>query len=99
MPFIEASYAMWGQHPEKVWPRILAHRQAMLGNVVNFQAFKFARKVRHQEAQRADVESASSVSGPKTSTENLYAMPLPSGPAKQKPVPVVPKKAAEENAG
>jgi hypothetical protein len=98
MPFVEASYALWGMHPAKVWPRILAHRQAMLGDPVNFQAFKFARKMRNQEAPRADVESASSLSGPKTSTENLYTMPLPPRPAKQKPVPVVPKKAAGENA-
>jgi len=94
MPFIEASYALWGMHPAKVWPRILAHRLAMLGDPVNFQAFKFARKMRNQEAPRGNVESASSLSGPKTSTENLYAMPLPPRPAKQEPVPVVPKKSA-----
>lgn len=59
MPFVEASYALWGMHPAKVWPRILAQRQAMLGNLVNFQAFKFARAVRNQEAQRASVIRAS----------------------------------------
>jgi hypothetical protein len=59
MPFVEASYALWGMHPEKVWPRILARRQAMLGNLVNFQAFKFAREVRNQEAPGASAIRAS----------------------------------------
>jgi hypothetical protein len=94
MPFIEASYALWGMHPEKVWPRIVAHRMAMLGNLVNFQAFKFARKLRNQEANRGDVESASSLSGPKASAGNLYTMPFPPRSEKQKPVPAVPKKTA-----
>ncbi len=74
MPFIEASYALWGMHPAKVWPRILAQRQAMLGNVVNFQAFKFAREVRNQEAQRASAIRASEGANVRS---QLFAMAAP----------------------
>jgi len=31
-PFISASYAMYGLHPDKVWPAILARRKMLLGS-------------------------------------------------------------------
>lgn len=31
MPFVVASYQMYGLHPDRVWPAILARREAMLG--------------------------------------------------------------------
>ena len=31
MPFVVASYQMYGLHPDKVWPAILARRSALLG--------------------------------------------------------------------
>ena len=31
IPFIEASYTCYGIHPDKVWPAILARREAILG--------------------------------------------------------------------
>jgi hypothetical protein len=31
MPFIEASYAVFGKHPDRVWPHIMANRKAKLG--------------------------------------------------------------------
>jgi hypothetical protein len=31
IPFVEASYRMYGLHPEKLYPAILARREALLG--------------------------------------------------------------------
>jgi hypothetical protein len=31
MPFVAASYQMYGIHPDKVWPAIIARRHALLG--------------------------------------------------------------------
>jgi hypothetical protein len=31
MPFVEASYIMYGLHPDKLWPAVLARRAALLG--------------------------------------------------------------------
>jgi len=30
-PFVESSYRLYGKHPDKVWPHILATRKAKLG--------------------------------------------------------------------
>ena len=73
MPFVEASYALWGLHPAKVWPRIVAQRVAMLGQPINFQAFKFARKVRNQEAQRANAVEASNGTGARSELLSMAA--------------------------
>ena len=31
-PFITSSYRIYGSHPNKVWPQILANRKAKLGS-------------------------------------------------------------------
>jgi len=31
-PFVESSYRLYGKHPDKVWPHILATRKAKLGD-------------------------------------------------------------------
>jgi hypothetical protein len=34
-PFVSASYRMYGLHPDKLWPAIIARREALLGREYN----------------------------------------------------------------
>jgi hypothetical protein len=36
IPFIEASYRMYGLHPDKVWPAMVARRAALIGRPAQF---------------------------------------------------------------
>lgn len=40
IPFVEASYRMYGVHPDKLWPKIVAHRNWLLGQPTRISAGK-----------------------------------------------------------
>ena len=45
-PFVSASYRMYGIHPEKLWPAIVARRKALLGSAEEFSQKKSVQSVK-----------------------------------------------------
>jgi hypothetical protein len=53
IPFVEASYTMYGVHPDKVWPKMIAYRQWMLGPAKVLLPKKSAQPKFAEERKRA----------------------------------------------
>ena len=51
--FIEASYVMYGLHPDQLWPAIIERRQALLGRPLSIAKKKAARPQSAVERRRA----------------------------------------------
>jgi hypothetical protein len=53
LPFVEASYRMYGVHPDQVWPKMMACRRWMLGPAKLFTPKKSAPAQPAEERKRA----------------------------------------------
>lgn len=98
-PFVEASYRIFGTHPDDVWPKIMANREARLGKEFgewfdqagNLQPDLPRRKpatvimLPKREVRIEDVAQTDSERRPKVSKGNLYQMPSRSPSVKHQP--------------